>query len=151
MSETYVVAIDGSQNGWKALKLAVRFSAESDAELVLTHVVPFEPIPKSVEAWAETEGLSKVEMRARFHQDRSIGDKIIHDAERRAQEAGCERVTTRVVEGHVAGEIVAVAKNVKAGMIFLGSRGLSDLQGLLLGSVSHRVAHLAPCSCVIVR
>jgi nucleotide-binding universal stress UspA family protein len=32
----------------------------------------------------------------------------------------------------------------------MGSRGLSKLKGLFLGSVSHKVFHLAPCSCVTV-
>jgi nucleotide-binding universal stress UspA family protein len=35
-------------------------------------------------------------------------------------------------------------------MIFLGSRGLGDAKGLLMGSVSHKVAHLAECTCVSV-
>ena len=151
MSERYLVAIDGSENGWKALRLAIKFASGSDAELVLAHVVPFEPIPVSLEAWAETEGLSKDEMRARFHQNRGLGDKIIHDAEKRTIKAGCQRVSTRVVEGHVARELVAMAGDMNADMIFLGSRGLSDLQGVVLGSVSHRVAHTAPCTCVVVR
>ena len=36
-------------------------------------------------------------------------------------------------------------------MIFLGSRGLGDVGGLLMGSVSHKVMHLAPCTCVAVK
>ena len=36
-------------------------------------------------------------------------------------------------------------------MVFLGSRGLGDAKGLLLGSVSHKVMHLAPCTCVAVK
>jgi nucleotide-binding universal stress UspA family protein len=32
-----------------------------------------------------------------------------------------------------------------------GARGLSDISSLLLGSVSHRLAHLAPVTCVTVR
>ena len=36
-------------------------------------------------------------------------------------------------------------------MIFLGSRGLDDMVGLMMGSVSHKVMHLAPCTCVAVK
>jgi nucleotide-binding universal stress UspA family protein len=36
-------------------------------------------------------------------------------------------------------------------MVFLGSHGLSDIRGLLIGSVSHKVLHQAPCTCVVVR
>jgi nucleotide-binding universal stress UspA family protein len=35
-------------------------------------------------------------------------------------------------------------------LIVLGSRGLSDIQGLMFGSTSHKVTHLASCSCVTV-
>ena len=44
-----------------------------------------------------------------------------------------------------------MARGRKVDAIVMGSRGLGDLESLLLGSVSHKVAHAAPCSCVIVR
>jgi len=37
------------------------------------------------------------------------------------------------------------------GMIVLGSRGLSTLGGLLLGSVAHKILHLATCPVLVVR
>ena len=36
-------------------------------------------------------------------------------------------------------------------MLFLGSCGLGEITGLFLGSVSHKVMNLAPCSCVAVK
>ena len=36
-------------------------------------------------------------------------------------------------------------------MIVLGSRGLSDLKGFFLGSVSHKVSSRAECTCVTVK
>ena len=35
--------------------------------------------------------------------------------------------------------------------VVVGSRGLSEIRGLLLGSVSHKVCQLAPCTCVTVK
>lgn len=47
--------------------------------------------------------------------------------------------------------IVDSARETHADMIVKGSRGLSDLAGLLVGSVSHKVTNMAPCTCVTVR
>jgi nucleotide-binding universal stress UspA family protein len=47
--------------------------------------------------------------------------------------------------------ILRGARDRAVDMIVLGSRGFGDAEGLLLGSVSHKVAHLAACTCVTVR
>jgi nucleotide-binding universal stress UspA family protein len=151
MGKTFLVAVDGSQQGWKAMELATTLAKTSDAELVLVHVVPREPVPEGIEKWAEMEGVSAEEARARIRTGRTLGDNITHEAETRAKDAGLGRISSRVAEGNIAKEIVDLAKDTKADMIFLGSRGLSNAQGLLLGSVSHKVSHLAPCTCVLVK
>ena len=58
---------------------------------------------------------------------------------------------TVLEDGNPADTIVRVAKRLQVDMIFLGSRGLSDAKGMLMGSVSHKVAHLAQCTCVSVK
>lgn len=151
MSKTYLVAVDGSEHGWKALDLAANLATTSDATLTILHVVPYEPVPAGLKAYAEMEGIAVEEISARFHYGKALGDRITREAAERAKHAGVEQVVTEVAEGHPASEIVAVADARRAEMIFLGSRGLSDIGGLLLGSVSHKVMHLAPCTCVAVK
>lgn len=151
MSEKFLVAIDGSDHGWKAVDLAADFAKAADAELILLHVVPREPIPEALGRIAQTEHVPVDEERARYRYSKALGDKITSEAETRARTSGVNRVVTRVAEGSPANEIVAVAEASGVGMIFLGSRGLSDVKGLLMGSVSHKVMHLAPCTCVAVR
>ena len=48
-------------------------------------------------------------------------------------------------------EILRHAEEDAANLIVMGSRGLGDLQGLLMGSVSHKVSQLSPCSCITVK
>ena len=60
-------------------------------------------------------------------------------------------VTRSVRGGGAPDELVAAAEETGADLLVVGSRGLSGLSGLLLGSVSHHVAQHAPCPVVIIR
>lgn len=151
MSKNFLVAVDGSDHGWKALDLATDLANCAEAALLVLHVVPYEPMPEGLKRFAEVEGIAPDEIGARYHLRKAIGDKITSEAEARVRKNGLDRVATRVAEGDPAAEIVALAKSEGTDMVFLGSRGLGDAKGLLIGSVSHKVMHLAPCTCVSVR
>jgi nucleotide-binding universal stress UspA family protein len=53
--------------------------------------------------------------------------------------------------GYAAREIVNDAKDVDADVIVMGSRGRSDIAGLLLGSTAHKVIHLSDRPVLVVR
>ena len=55
------------------------------------------------------------------------------------------------VAGRAAKHIVDTAKSQSSDLIVMGSRGMSDLAGLLLGSVTHKVMQLAQESVLVVR
>ena len=151
MNKKFLAAVDGSDHGWKALDLATDLANVSDAELVILHVIPREPMPEGLKKFADVEGLSSEEIEARHHLSRAIGDKIAREAEARVRASGLDRVETQVAEGNPTNEIVALAESKGTDMVFVGSRGLGDAKGLLMGSVSHKVMHLASCSCVAVK
>jgi nucleotide-binding universal stress UspA family protein len=56
-----------------------------------------------------------------------------------------------IMEGPAAPKICEIAQIEGCEMIIMGSRGRSDLKGLFLGSVAHRVLQQAPCPVLIVR
>lgn len=60
-------------------------------------------------------------------------------------------ISSALLEGSPASEIVAEATRWEADLIMLGSRGRSVIKSILLGSVSLEVVHNAPCSVEIVR
>ncbi|HEY3367667.1 MAG TPA: universal stress protein [Symbiobacteriaceae bacterium] len=62
-----------------------------------------------------------------------------------------DKVFTEVQVGEPAEEIVDLAKCEGYDMVVMGNRGLSQLKELLIGSVSNRVLHLAPCPVLIVK
>ncbi len=151
MTKTFLVAIDGSDQAWKALDLAIDIARLSDAELAILHVVPYEVFPEGLKEFAKGEGIQIEEERARFHEGRTLADAITAKAAARAAKHGLKCVKTHTAEGNAATEIIAMAKSKAVDMLFMGSRGLGEIRGLLLGSVSHKVMNMAPCTCVTVK
>ena len=69
----------------------------------------------------------------------------------KARQSGVSAIQTVVQEGDPAQTILQVARERHADMIVMGSRGLGDVGGFLLGSVSHKVSSLAECTCIIIK
>jgi nucleotide-binding universal stress UspA family protein len=80
-----------------------------------------------------------------------LADRFVHDATTRAKTAGTRQVSGLTREGDVAEAILDTAADEDVDLIVMGSRGLSSLKGLLAGSVSTKVSHLAECSCISVK
>ena len=53
--------------------------------------------------------------------------------------------------GLAANQIVSIGAENGVDLIVMGSRGLSDVAGMFLGSVAHKVLHLAKCPVLIAR
>jgi nucleotide-binding universal stress UspA family protein len=51
----------------------------------------------------------------------------------------------------IGGTIVREAERLNVEAIVMGARGHSGLAGLLVGSTSHKVLHLASCPVIVVR
>ena len=80
-----------------------------------------------------------------------VGDFILDHAEKIAHGEGAAKIAKAVGDGNPATAILERAEQDVVDLVILGSRGLSDLKGLLVGSVSHKVSHLAECTCVSVK
>ena len=172
-----MVAIDGSDQSFKALDLACDLSNLYSAELIAVHVVSENPMSDSERKLARTEYRDDIrktlkdidetlmEMRVPFDVDRVmagysnidyrirqiIGNKMLQSAESKAMEKGVGTFVKKVLEGDPVEKLLELAENENVDTILLGSRGLGDFQGLLLGSVSHKISHMAKCTCITVR
>ena len=60
-------------------------------------------------------------------------------------------VKTMLAEGDPAAMIVDTADRENPDLLIMGSRGLSGIRELFMGSVSHKVSHSARCSVLIVK
>jgi len=140
---------DGSEASRKALEFAVELAKSRGATLVVLHVQVHHGrgVPLELAEFEKIENL-RVSEAALLHQ---AAEAIANRVAGEAQRMGVKEVEALAVEGDPAKVIVDMAKAREADLIVIGSRGLGDAAGLLLGSVSHKVAHSAPCTCVIVR
>jgi nucleotide-binding universal stress UspA family protein len=81
----------------------------------------------------------------------TVGQQILRSAESIAREEGLERIDTLLEYGDEAATILSAAEAQNANFIVMGNRGLGDMKGLLLGSVSHKVTSHSPCTCITVK
>ena len=82
-------------------------------------------------------------------QARATADRAVRELAQDGIKASGEARNTPF--GHAAREIVGEARDFGAAVIVMGSRGHSDLAGLVLGSTAHKVIHLADRPVLVVR
>ena len=80
-----------------------------------------------------------------------IGHHIVGRAKGRAERSGLENVDALLEVGDPANRILKCIDRENIDCVIMGSRGLNDFKGLFLGSVSHKVANRAPCTCIAVK
>jgi nucleotide-binding universal stress UspA family protein len=150
MVETILVPTDGSDHANKAVAFAGGIASKYSAAIILLHVLSD---PGSGRVPTEMRKLARLEhVRITEHDIRQAGaNELLHNAATQARNNGATKIEQVIEEGDPTRRILACAKVRGVGLIVMGSRGLGDLQGLLLGSVSHKVGHLAKCTCVTVR
>lgn len=141
---------DGSPSAKKALDLACELARDHDARLILLHVQRHTgrgSVPEELEQFEKLEHMHITEADLLAEAARSIVETAKDDAKAH----GIKDFEATIEIGDPGRTILKTAADKKVDLIVIGSRGLGDLQSLLLGSVSHKVAASAPCSCVIVR
>jgi len=148
MFKSILVPVDGSENADKALKMAAEIAAKFDAKLVLVHAIPDTEVPEALKHYAEAEHIEGPPSYIRY---KYVAEGIMRDAKRHAEEAGASDIETAFGDGDPATTILENATDRGVDMIVMGSRDLSSLKGLLMGSVSRKVSELAPCSCLTVK
>jgi len=175
MFKKILCAVDGSDHAQQALEIAVDMAKKYDASLVLLHALLRNVDSSGLRRFAEVEGLTRrVEpevKRLQSMEDRlgldlgpayedtavssealvEIGRYLIEAAKSKAEDAGVKQVSTLVVDGDPADQILRCIKDRDVDCVVMGSRGLSDIKGAFMGSVSHKVASRAPCTCIAVK
>ncbi len=148
MLQKILVAVDGSEHSLKAVEYAAELASKHGCEIYLLHIVQKVDVSNELKQYMESE---KIEEPAEYVILNRIGEKILDKAEAVARENGVCKVYKVIETGEPANKIVEYAKNNNVDSIIIGSRGLGDLKGLLMGSVSNKVCHIAECTCITVK
>jgi nucleotide-binding universal stress UspA family protein len=136
-----VVGTDGSHGAEAAVRKTIELAAGSDATVV--HLVCAYPGQSPLERIGMTARTDPTDLRG-------VAADVLARAERRFADAGFS-VEKHAREGDAAHVIIDVAMEKDADMIVVGARGNTGLRRFMLGSVSGKLAHHAPCSLLIVR
>ncbi len=147
MLKNILVATDASPASNRAINLAADMAGKYGATLHLLYAVREMQLPPELKKMAEVEKIAG----ARTDVLDFVGRKILGDAESRALKKGATRVKSSLEHGDPATVILRYAKRRKADLIVLGTRGLGQVKGMLMGSVSRKVTNLSDISCLIIR
>ncbi len=137
-----MAATDGSEGADRAVDVAADLAKAFGARLFIVTVAG---------------NFSGEETRELARAEKNIGDalevlsmQILTAAEKRARRRGSTEIQLQIGWGDAARSIIEIAAREAADAIVLGRRGRGRLAGLLLGSVSQKVASLAPCTVIVV-
>jgi nucleotide-binding universal stress UspA family protein len=134
-----LLAFDGSGEARLALEHAVGMAQVFHARLAIVAVVP----PAPAFAWQAPGGMQAAHdaSQAELEQQlRAVADAVPDDIS----------VTTRLLDGDPAREILRAAREGDHDLIVLGSRGRGRVTAALLGSVSNHVMHEADVPVIVV-
>ena len=145
-----LIASDGSEGAHRAAQAGAEIARRFNAPVTVLHVFSPPPVLASYGAGIPAEMVSGAVDPALIEQwAQSAGQAVAERTEDALRDAGVS-YTFRQEIGHPADRIVRVAEHEKCDLIVIGSRGLSGVKEFLLGSVSSRVSHHAPCAVLIV-
>ncbi|WMC10862.1 universal stress protein [Oceanimonas pelagia] len=147
MFKRIVVAVDGSDSALRAVDKAVRLQQLlPEAEILLICVYKHHSLFEaslSIGRPAEMDIPDKVLS--------EYAREVVNHAKTHAQAQGATHLRGFVRGGRPSKVIVQFAREKDADLIVVGTRGThSDKEGMLLGSVSHRVTSAARCPVLVV-
>jgi nucleotide-binding universal stress UspA family protein len=148
--ERILVAVDGSDHSRRAVEQAADLALRYRAGLTVLHVrtkMGSGQVPKELAEYDRLENVYITETELLV----SAAQRIAETAAEQARRAGVSDVEIVVEAGDPGATIIRIAQERGIDLIVMGSRGLGELGGLLLGSVSHKVGHLAHCPVLTVR
>ena len=134
-----LVGLDGSPNSFKALEEAMALAKIFNAEL---HTISVEQFPHFSETVSEVEEEKESE--------ESKYAPIIFKAKEMASAKNIP-IETHIVAGHEVKTVIEFVQKNKIDLLVVGFVGRSAIYDWAMGSTSHSLVRLAPCSVMVVK
>jgi len=133
-----LVAVDGSEDGYKAADYAIALAARLQSVILFLYVAGASS--------AEHNYSISVDMVGAFEQ---LGTEALSKCSERARKKGVA-FETLLVSGDPVDEILKNAMRTNCDSIVVGKRAQSEMEKLLMGSVSDKVSNLSNISVTVV-
>ncbi len=143
---TIMVPVDFSENSMGAVDYAVKLGKRFGSRLILVHIYHF-PVELLTDwsAYGTLAGSGELLEALRKEREQQLSALA---AEKAA--SGLE-IATRVLEGTPFSEIVKAARTEKADILIMGTRGLTGIKHVLIGSTAEKVVRKAPCPVLVLK
>jgi nucleotide-binding universal stress UspA family protein len=139
MFRKVVWATDGSEGADQAMSYARTLAAEGGGELLVVHCDEIMMPVKGSGGLSVAANEAELQAKIRRQVAELSGDGVATTAQ-----------MTKSISGGAAHMIADIARDEHADVIVVGTRGHTVLGGLLVGSVTQRLLHIAPCPMLAV-
>lgn len=143
MSDKFLVALDGSVDGRRAIEVASSLAKSTHSGLILTYVIDWTPY-----SFHTPEELEERHQRRESEIERA-NDVILNPEVSALEEMGIA-VETIVRHGNISKTIVDIARENKVTQIFIGRLGESHLRSMIFGSVPAALIQTSPVPVTVV-
>ncbi len=144
--DTVLVPVDFSEHSIHAVDYAIRLARVFHSRVVLVHVYHF-PVELLTDWSAYGTLAGSAEILEGLRKDR---EEQMAALAREKAGAGVP-IEARVLEGTPFSEICKAARAEGANLVVMGTRGLTGLKHVLIGSTAERVVRKAPCPVLVLK
>ena len=138
-----LLPVDGSKSATRATKKLIKtlgwYKEQPTVELLTVHL----PIPR----FPNMRVVVSNEMLERYYAEEC---REMLAPSRKVLDAAGVKYTVHTLVGSIAESIIEHAKQSGSDMIYMGTRGMTALSNMVLGSVTTRVLHLAHIPVVLI-
>ncbi len=140
--QNIAVAVDFSEHSDRAIERGAALAKQFGAKLHLVHVYGSAVLAEAMYGVSIPTNLNLEIRDAAAKKLEAVAEKIQTD--------GID-VESHLIYSTAAEGVAQIALKTEADLVVVGTRGLTGLKHLVLGSVAERIVRTAPCSVLVVR